>query len=678
MVAAVGVVFTLAYVDLDREQARALADFSAEQGALAAAKATSLETRIDRVVDELRVASELGRSSDVAIFLRRIVGDGALVRRADLVDAAGSSVMVVTPPDAPSRDEPVELEQARIAAAHEAAIEGFAVSAPVRGGDDDRSRVRVMAAASGDRAVALVVETDALFSGLVDAPGGASPSRVIVRDDAGRWADVGARGEAPFPQWRGEPDDGDVHTLLGKMADERAGTAQLGREAARSLGLEPRLAIAGFAPVRIGDTRTWSLAVVTSAMRVRDRATVSAWRLAVTTGLATLLVAGLGVVFRRHQRRELALAQALRLAEATAALRERSEKIVETIPVGLIAVDGVGRVTSVNPWLAARGASPSASIDELFARATADERARMTEIVERARSIREGIVETALSLHFEPGEARSVDVYAVPLERPLPEADCLVVIHDRTEIRRLERDLMRADKLATIGTLAAGVAHEVGTPLGIISGRTEQLLARVEPGNGGDATRKALASILGQVDKVSQTIRQLLDFARIRPVAVSEVDAAQTLQTAASLLEHRFRQAKVQLEIDAAPKTPPIAGDPGQLEQVLVNLLINAIDACAPGGHVRATSCARGRDVVLGIVDDGCGIASEHLAAVFDPFFTTKKRGQGTGLGLSIVADIVKNHGGSIHIESELGSGTSVTVTLPIARGADAVANPGH
>jgi signal transduction histidine kinase len=112
---------------------------------------------------------------------------------------------------------------------------------------------------------------------------------------------------------------------------------------------------------------------------------------------------------------------------------------------------------------------------------------------------------------------------------------------------------------------------------------------------------------------------------------------------------------------------PAIAADPGQLEQVLVNLLLNACDACSAGGHVRARAGGDDGGVEIAVSDDGCGIAPEHLPSVLDPFFTTKKRGQGTGLGLTIAADIVKNHGGTLEIESELGGGTTVRVRLPAA-----------
>jgi signal transduction histidine kinase len=207
----------------------------------------------------------------------------------------------------------------------------------------------------------------------------------------------------------------------------------------------------------------------------------------------------------------------------------------------------------------------------------------------------------------------------------------------------------------------------VGTPLGIISGRAEQLLTRVPDGETGEPMRKGLSSILGQVDKLSTTIRQLLDFARSRPVTVEAVSAATAVGAAASLLEHRFRQAKVVLSTDAPPSLPPLAADPGQLEQVLVNLMMNACDACSAGGRVIARARPATEGLLLEIVDDGSGIAAEHLPSVLDPFFTTKKRGQGTGLGLTIAADIIKNHGGTLTIDSAPGKGTTVRVVWPYA-----------
>jgi two-component system, NtrC family, sensor histidine kinase HydH len=317
------------------------------------------------------------------------------------------------------------------------------------------------------------------------------------------------------------------------------------------------MAVAGYTTFRAADGARWPLAVLASARGVRDRARVSGYRLAAATALAAVLVGAFGAFAMRNQRRSLALAEQLRLAAATAALRERAETT--------------------------------------------------------------------------------------------------------------ERSLIRAEKLATIGTLAAGVAHEIGTPLGIISGRAEQLLARAGTD---EAMRKGLTSIIGQVDKVSATIRQLLDFARVRPVDATAVAPAAALEAARALLEHRTRKAHVTIDLDAPAALPDVAADSGQLEQVLVNLFLNAIDACDSGGHVRARAATPNDDgarVWFEVSDDGCGIPDDALGRVLDPFFTTKKRGQGTGLGLTIAADIVKNHGGTIEIESAVGRGTTVRFSLPRA-----------
>jgi signal transduction histidine kinase len=262
-----------------------------------------------------------------------------------------------------------------------------------------------------------------------------------------------------------------------------------------------------------------------------------------------------------------------------------------------------------------------------------------------------------------------VGVFGAMISREQRRAHALAeALRVAEEKRSLERSLQRAEKLATIGTLAAGVAHEVGTPLGIISGRAEQLLARVPSDEAAEPMKKGLTSILAQVDKVSTTIRQLLDFARVRPIEAVAVAPAQLAASSSALLEHRFRQAKVALAVEVPASLPPVWGDGGQLEQVLVNLLMNAVDACAPGGRVTVSAAARDGRVVLDVADDGCGIAAEHLPLVLDPFFTTKKRGQGTGLGLTIAADIVKNHGGTLDLESAPGAGTRARVTLPTAK----------
>jgi signal transduction histidine kinase len=679
MATAVLAIFLLAYVDLRREQARALEDFTAEQTALARAFARGIDVQLAGVARDARAIADLGAGAHTGAALARALRDNPLYRRIELVGADGELHETPVREDRRHADSPdLANALASTVATLRSGAGRIAISPPLPAQPGEH--LRVFATGGQGGGAALIVDTSALFASAgMEAQPASAPMCWLVLDDEGRWVKIGGGRSVWQPNAGSAPSE--IQALLRKMRDAQDGAHLIDREAASSLGLGRRTAVAGFARIAVPDHRPWSIAVVTSAMRMRDRARVAAFRLGAATALASLLVALFGLVVTRQQRREHALAEALRLSEATSALRERSEKIVEAIPLGVLTLGRDLHVTSANPYLTERGARASVPLGDALPRLTAGELASLEALVLSARAGGAPTRHLALRLHMgAPGidELREVDAYAIPLARPLPDADCFVVLHDRTELRILERNLVRAEKLATIGTLAAGVAHEVGTPLGIISGRAEQIQARLARGED-DLSRKAVSSILSQVDKVSTTIRQLLDFARTRPIEATPVTPTQALTNAASLLEHRFRHGKVKLTVDAPPTVPAALADPGQLEQVLVNLLLNACDACPAGGEVVARATVRaisqeaadGTDraerVCFEVVDTGTGIAEEHLPLVLDPFFTTKKRGQGTGLGLTIAADIVKNHGGTLELKSVLGHGTTVRFFLPRA-----------
>jgi signal transduction histidine kinase len=247
----------------------------------------------------------------------------------------------------------------------------------------------------------------------------------------------------------------------------------------------------------------------------------------------------------------------------------------------------------------------------------------------------------------------------------------LLVVEDLSNLRALETQLLRAEKFATVGVLAAGIAHEIGTPLGVVRGRAEYVLGKL-----GAAHPQAagIGVIIEQIDRVSRTIRQLLDFSRLQPAAVRPVALGPMLRDVSELLRLEAERRQVRLEWELPERVPALSADPDQLQQVLVNLALNACDACRAGGRVRLTAAAPDGAssgawglVSLTVQDDGCGIPPESLNQVFDPFFTTKKRGQGTGLGLTVVAHVVRNHGGRVELESEPGRGTCVTVLWPAA-----------
>jgi signal transduction histidine kinase len=237
------------------------------------------------------------------------------------------------------------------------------------------------------------------------------------------------------------------------------------------------------------------------------------------------------------------------------------------------------------------------------------------------------------------------------------------------EMARLQEQLLRAEKMATVGVLAAGIAHEIGTPLGVVRARTEMTLGKLGQEH---ALAPGLRVITEQIDRVSRTIRQLLDFSRTRPAAVQSVDVGHAARAVQELLALEGERRGVQLAVEVPDGLPAVAADPDQLQQVLVNLVMNGLDACAnrPGGKVELRARlddATGGPMQIQVIDTGCGIAPELRHQIFDPFFTTKKRGQGTGLGLTLTARMVAGHHGDIAVDSHEGRGTTVTMRWPIA-----------
>jgi signal transduction histidine kinase len=239
----------------------------------------------------------------------------------------------------------------------------------------------------------------------------------------------------------------------------------------------------------------------------------------------------------------------------------------------------------------------------------------------------------------------------------------------------LEEQVRQADKLAAVGQLTAGLAHEIGTPLSIIAGRAETMLRRMAPD---DPQRVNLEGILRQIDRITKLVDQLCTFARIQPATRRPISLAPLVRDVWSLVEHQVRDQGVMVEVDCAEGLPAIVADPDQIQQVLLNLVLNAIQAMPEGGRLTIRA---GRTVArlnredplrdgylkIEVVDEGVGIAPENLPKVFDPFFTTKDVGKGTGLGLAISSRIAHNHGGWIRVKSQVGEGTTFSTYLPVA-----------
>jgi signal transduction histidine kinase len=241
----------------------------------------------------------------------------------------------------------------------------------------------------------------------------------------------------------------------------------------------------------------------------------------------------------------------------------------------------------------------------------------------------------------------------------------------RLTVSELERErdeqLLRAARVATMGTFAMGVAHEVSTPLGVIVGRAEQLLGRV--GDDERASRGAQA-ILKQADHIQHIVRRFLDMARGGPPSFARTDPSEVVRASASAVEHRFAKANVSLLIDTPESMPVIPCDRDLLEHAIVNLLLNACEACAPGGRVELSARLDADRIAFVVTDNGKGIRPEDAARATEPFFTTKPAGSGTGLGLAIATEIAKSHRGGLTIAPNAERGTRACIEIPIAAAA--------
>ena len=231
--------------------------------------------------------------------------------------------------------------------------------------------------------------------------------------------------------------------------------------------------------------------------------------------------------------------------------------------------------------------------------------------------------------------------------------------------QRGDERLQRAGRMAALGTLAIGVAHEIATPLGVIAGRAEQLVPRADD----ERMRRGLQAILDQVRRIDEVVRGLLGLARGDAPTGDRLSPAAVVDAAVGLCEHRFIKAGVPLLREVAADLPDVSGDARLIEHALVNLLLNACDACRKGGRVtvRADVRPERREVVFTVADTGSGISEADLHRVVEPLFTTKPVGQGTGLGLAIAREIASSHRGGLTVEPGPAGGTVVTIWLPAA-----------
>jgi signal transduction histidine kinase len=256
------------------------------------------------------------------------------------------------------------------------------------------------------------------------------------------------------------------------------------------------------------------------------------------------------------------------------------------------------------------------------------------------------------------------------------------LIANEEERRRIEASLRNAERLASVGRLAAGLAHEIGTPLGVIVGRAESLRRKLA---GNERAQRSLQIIAGQIERISTTVKGMLDYSRARTVSLAPTALTDVLGKVLEFLEDRFQNRSIEVETDFPRELPRVLADADRLYEVFLNLAMNAIDAMPEGGRLAVRVGTEDRPqaerpalhrafAVVSFEDQGCGISQKDLERIFDPFFTTKEVGKGTGLGLSISYGIVREHGGWIEAESAVGAGTRITVLLPLEPSAQVAA----
>jgi len=249
----------------------------------------------------------------------------------------------------------------------------------------------------------------------------------------------------------------------------------------------------------------------------------------------------------------------------------------------------------------------------------------------------------------------------------------VVILKDMSEVKEQQERLLQAARLADIGQLAAGVAHEINTPLASIALRAESLLRsasdpRLQEIDSFKNFGRYLKTIDEEIFRCKKIISALLEFSRVRKPEVRDTDLNGLAEKASDLVGHQMRLKQVALELRLETDLPRIPADDGQLRQAIIALLMNALDATSGGGKVEVSTRREGDSAVsLTVADDGPGISPEHLSKIFSPFFTTKPVGQGTGLGLAICHGIVTAHGGEIRVESEPGRGARFSLVLPAA-----------
>ena len=350
-------------------------------------------------------------------------------------------------------------------------------------------------------------------------------------------------------------------------------------------------------------------------------------------------------------------------------LKEFNESIIESINIGLLAVDLEGCVTRMNSALEeildlSRDEANGKRVEDLFSEDFTD---TLRQVLGNDRwQLKETRHIYKIHTATRAGRSLVLNIAIAPLQDSLEQTGALVVLEDVTSRIRLEEQLQQREKLSSIGLLAAGVAHEVNTPLTGVSSYTQMLMGMLSET---DPKHALLQKVRNQAERATNIVNNLLNFSRTGNAAeFTELDICRVLDDTLQLLEPQLRGNQIHIVRDYDPDAPLVFGNAGKLQQVFTNLLLNARDAIPAGGAIKiSTIPSEDHSLIVEVSDTGMGIAPENVAKIYDPFYTTKGVGRGTGLGLAVSYGIVQEHSGHIGVESSPGCGTTFRITLPTA-----------
>ena len=350
-------------------------------------------------------------------------------------------------------------------------------------------------------------------------------------------------------------------------------------------------------------------------------------------------------------------------------LKAYYENVVESITAGVCVVDPEGQITTWNNALErlygmAADQTVGKDIQTIFPKSFIQTLRRFTG--EKDWTVGGTTQLNKIHLECPSEETRLVSVITAPfVSSSNTNTGTLIVLDDVTRKAQLESQLLQAEKLSSIGLFAAGVAHEVNTPLAGISSYTQILLEETDKDN---PSRELLEKIEKQSFRASEIINNLLNFARVSGSDFQEVNLNLLMLESLGLLDHSLKKAGIEVTLDLDPGLPNTLGNGGRLQQVFMNLFLNARDAMPKGGKMEILSAQKESHLIIEIRDTGAGISADEIKNIYDPFFTTKTMGKGSGLGLSVSYGIIQEHSGRILVESREGYGTTFTVQLPVKR----------